>query len=203
MRKMSAVATSRSSRSRPASALLRSMPTLRLLRLRCSTKKLTPRAPGIEARGDQAAHRVAAHRVLDLDDVGAPVAEHGAGRRHEAPVGDLDQSDTVEDLHALLTPARPTGAISRGLRDDARVRIQSLPIDRPGSGEVSNKRVSGLELVGLGRGVVAHLAAVPDELLAFHALQHVGIGECWPSSGARRRGGRRRCRAPGCRRGRA
>src|SRR5262245_14156260 len=46
VRKTSAPATRRSSRARP-SACPRSVPTLRLLRPRCSTKKLRPEAPGI------------------------------------------------------------------------------------------------------------------------------------------------------------
>ena len=57
--------------------------------------EVPPRGAGDEAAGDQAADRIAEARMLDLDDLGAPVAERGAGRRDETPVRDLD------DLHVV------------------------------------------------------------------------------------------------------
>ena len=34
--------------------------------------------------------------VLDLDDVGAPLGEHAAGRGYERPHGQVDHSDAIE-----------------------------------------------------------------------------------------------------------
>src|SRR5262249_14809011 len=49
-----------------------------------------------EARGGEAALRVAVHRVLDLDHLGAPVAEHRTGRGHEPPLRHLEHLDSSE-----------------------------------------------------------------------------------------------------------
>src|SRR5439155_3340988 len=52
---------------------------------------------GDEPAGDEAADRIAEARVLDLEHLGAPVAEHGPCRRHEAPLGHLEHADAVEN----------------------------------------------------------------------------------------------------------
>jgi hypothetical protein len=49
-----------------------------------------------EPGGDEPALRVAGHRMLDLDDVRAPVGEHGTAGRHEPPLGDLDHANAFE-----------------------------------------------------------------------------------------------------------
>jgi len=45
--------------------------------------------------------RVAGHRMIDLDHVGAPVGERGPGRRNKGPGGDLDDPDVLENIHDL------------------------------------------------------------------------------------------------------
>ncbi len=47
--------------------------------------------------------RVARHRVLDLDDVGAPLREHRTRRGNETVHRDLDDADAVEWLHDVTT----------------------------------------------------------------------------------------------------
>ena len=42
--------------------------------------------------------------VLDLDDVGAPLAEHRARRRDEAVHRDLEDADTFQGPHAGVSP---------------------------------------------------------------------------------------------------
>ena len=53
-------------------------------------------AAGQQPRRDEPALGIAGHRVLDLDDVGAPVDQDGARRGHEHPAGQLDDLDAVE-----------------------------------------------------------------------------------------------------------
>jgi len=58
-----------------------------------------------EAGGREAALRVTAHRVFDLHDLGAPVREHGARRRHEPPLGDFEHLDPRErSRHRMPSP---------------------------------------------------------------------------------------------------
>ena len=59
-----------------------------------------------QARGDEAALRIARHRVLDLDHVGAPVGEHAARRRHEPPLRDLENTHAFERFHHDQAPQR-------------------------------------------------------------------------------------------------
>ena len=72
---------------------------LRLPRFGCSISgwnepAATPPVPSL-----QAALRVAGERVLDLDDVGAPVGQHRARRRRERELRDLDH---LHALHGLV-----------------------------------------------------------------------------------------------------
>ena len=74
------------------------MPTLRLPRLGCS---ISGCRFGIEleaAHVEEAALRVAAHRMLDLDDVRAPVGEDRAGRRHERELRNLEDANALHHL---------------------------------------------------------------------------------------------------------
>ena len=105
--KTSAVRTMAASASRPAS-VVRSQVTLRLPRLGISMNGLGPLAAEIE-HVEQSPLGVAVRR-LDLYDVGAQVRQHGAGRRHEGPVGDLD--DVI--FHSAGQPRCPR---SGSLRD--------------------------------------------------------------------------------------
>src|SRR5437763_16970608 len=50
--------------------------------------------PGDQTGADQPTLRITGYRVLDLDDIGAPVRQHRARRRHERPRGGLDDGDT-------------------------------------------------------------------------------------------------------------
>ena len=61
-------------------------------------KKLRPVGARDDPGADQAAQRIAARRMLDLDHVDAPIRQHRAGARNEEPLGDLDQAHTVEHL---------------------------------------------------------------------------------------------------------
>ena len=64
--------------------------------------KFTPVAAGHQARRHQTALRVAGLRVLDLDDVGAPLREDRARDRHERPRRDLDDPDPGQHfLHVV------------------------------------------------------------------------------------------------------
>src|SRR2546422_631573 len=89
---------------------------------RCMTGAAAPAGVGLlahevaaaggrdEAGGHEPALRVAARRVLDLDPVGAPAGEHGARRRHEPPLRDLDDAHAREDLaHPGSLPRRAWG----------------------------------------------------------------------------------------------
>jgi len=53
---------------------------------------------GNDAGADQAAQRIAAGGMLDLDDLGAPVGNHRPGTGHEEPFCHFDQADPVEHL---------------------------------------------------------------------------------------------------------
>ncbi len=71
---------------------------LRLPRFGCSMKWFTPPAPATMPELIKPALRVTGLRVLDLDDVGAPVRQHRTGRRHERPRGEFDDADSGEDV---------------------------------------------------------------------------------------------------------
>ena len=47
----------------------------------------------VQTGGDETAVRVAGHRVLDLDDLGAPLGQHRARDGHEHVGGDLEDAD--------------------------------------------------------------------------------------------------------------
>ena len=47
---------------------------------------------------DEAALRVAAHRMLDLDDVRAPVGEDRPCRRHECELCNFEDANTLHHL---------------------------------------------------------------------------------------------------------
>ena len=57
---------------------------------------LTRESSGPQTAGDEVA--MPGHRpgVLDLDDVGTPVGEHGAGAWHVRPRGQFDDFDSAE-----------------------------------------------------------------------------------------------------------
>ena len=74
------------------------MPTLRLPRLGCSISGCAVRVELDAAHVDEAALGVAAHRVLDLDDVRAPVGEDRARRGHERELRHLENADALHDL---------------------------------------------------------------------------------------------------------
>ena len=97
MRKTSAPATSRSSSARP-SGVPEIDADAALVAAEMLDEEVAARRAGDQARGDEAADRVAEARVLDLDDLGAPVAQHGGRRGHEAPVGDLDHPHAGEHV---------------------------------------------------------------------------------------------------------
>src|SRR4051794_3601301 len=69
------------------------------------------RTCGDQTGGDQAALRVAADGVLDLDDVGTPLGEDGARRGYESPGCDLEDLDPAEDVRRRLAHAG-TGALT-------------------------------------------------------------------------------------------
>ena len=91
--KTSAVRTMAASAARQV-LVVRSQVTLRLPRLGISMNGLGPARAEIE-HVEQSPLGVAVRR-LDLYDVGAQVRQHGAGRRHEGPVGDLDDADSTQ-----------------------------------------------------------------------------------------------------------
>jgi len=62
-----------------------------------------------ESAGDESPDRVPEPGMLHLDHLGAPIAEHGAGRRHEAPFGHFEHADAVEDARHAPTLGRPRG----------------------------------------------------------------------------------------------
>src|SRR5262249_54567596 len=59
---------------------------------------------GRHTRRGQAPDRVASVRVLDLDDLRAPLAQHCAGGWHHAVLRDFQNSDSLEDLRHSLSP---------------------------------------------------------------------------------------------------
>ena len=62
-----------------------------------------------EPAGDESPDRIAEARVLHLDHLGTPVAEHRPCRRHEAPLGHLEHADTVENARHGPTLGRAAG----------------------------------------------------------------------------------------------
>ena len=54
-----------------------------------------------------AALRIAAHRVLDLDDVGTPVGEHCAGRGDEGELRHLEHPHALHNLGHSPSPFQP------------------------------------------------------------------------------------------------
>src|SRR5690606_13830686 len=56
-----------------------------------------PTAAGHQPGADQPALRVPGLGMLDLDDLGAPLGQDGAGHRHVRPGRDLDDLHTVQD----------------------------------------------------------------------------------------------------------
>ena len=61
------------------------------------------RRGGATRHGDESPLRVPRHRVLDLDDVGAPVGQHRSRRRHERELRDLQHSHTGHRFTHLPT----------------------------------------------------------------------------------------------------
>ena len=57
-----------------------------------------PAGAGDDPGADQATLRVTGLGVLDLDDVGAPVGEHGTGRGNERPRRQFDDADPAENV---------------------------------------------------------------------------------------------------------
>src|SRR2546422_708683 len=58
--------------------------------------EVAPRGSRDEPPGDEAPDRIADTRVLDLDDLRAPVSQGSTGRGDEAPVRDLEHPDAVQ-----------------------------------------------------------------------------------------------------------
>ena len=77
------------------------MPTLRLPRLGCSISGWRLGSSLESAHVDEAALGVAAHRVLDLDDVGTPVGEDRPRRGHERELGHLEDANALHHLDQL------------------------------------------------------------------------------------------------------
>ena len=69
---------------------------------------------------DEAANRIAGGRVLELDDVGPPIAEHGASGGASDPHCNFYDSDSFErTVHGnviLLKPARILHFLGQGYR---------------------------------------------------------------------------------------
>ena len=74
------------------------MPTLRLPRLGCSISGCRSGFELEAAHVEEAALGVAADRMFDLDDVGAPVGQDRARRRDERELRDLQDPDAVHHL---------------------------------------------------------------------------------------------------------
>ena len=74
------------------------MPTLRLPRLGCSISVWRVRVELDAAHVEEAALGIAAHGMLDLDDVGAPVGQDRAGRGHERELRHLEDPDALHHL---------------------------------------------------------------------------------------------------------
>ena len=77
--------------------------------------------PGDETGADETALRVASLGVLDLQDIGTPIGQHAAGRRHERPGCELDHAYAFENrIHVRLpqfselSNRAPTGRPARG-----------------------------------------------------------------------------------------
>ena len=86
------------------------MPTLRLPRLGCSISGCRSGFELEASHVDEATLSVAAHRVLDLDDVGAPVGEDRARRRDERELRDLEDPYALHHLdHASKVTGRAVG----------------------------------------------------------------------------------------------
>src|SRR6478672_4002158 len=75
----------------------------------------------------QPALRITGHRVLDLDDFGAPFAQHGTRRRHEPVHRDL------EDANAVKGPAHEPGSETTTaiVFDSRNSSSPAVPISRP------------------------------------------------------------------------
>ncbi len=78
---------------------------------------------GRQAVADHRAHRIA-FDPFDLDDVGAPVAERGRGRRDEAVLGEVDDLDAHERQCHRAFPSQPR---SRGARCARREDVSHPP----------------------------------------------------------------------------
>ena len=83
--------------SRPAS-LVRSSPRLFLPRFACSMSTRDLAAEPGDAGRAEAAGRVAAGDVLDLDHLRTPVGEDGRRRGHEGVLGDLEDADAFHHV---------------------------------------------------------------------------------------------------------
>ena len=107
----------------------------------------------------KASLRVAGDRVLDLDDVGAPVGEHRAGRRGE---GELRHLHHLHALHGLEYHCRsPFGSRSEGA---GRLRFEQTHVDifvgelaRPRS-ELEQDAIRVEEVQRAQKDAVVHLA---------------------------------------------
>jgi len=89
---------------------------------------------------DEAALGVAAHRMLDLDDVRAPVGEHRSSRRHE---GELRHFEDPNALHHLRH--RIDSVLKRGPRPAAPVPYETpLLIARAGSSSYAAETVQDI-----------------------------------------------------------
>ena len=64
----------------------------------------------------QSALRIAGDGVFDLDDVGAPLAEHRARRRHESVHRDLENPDSFERAAHDAAPGSPGTTVANVLR---------------------------------------------------------------------------------------
>ena len=65
---------------------------------------------GDQAAQHQATHGVGALGVLDLDHLSAPIGEHGGRRGHEAPLGQLDHLDVLQQwFHRARSVATALG----------------------------------------------------------------------------------------------
>ena len=86
------------------------MPTLRLPAVGMLDERMPLRVQLEAAHVDEAALGVAAHRVLHLDDVGAPVGEDGARRGDEGELRDLEDPYALHHLdHASKVTGRAVG----------------------------------------------------------------------------------------------
>jgi len=101
-----------------------------------------------------ASHGVARHRVLDLDDVGAPVADDRAPGGHEPPLGDFEHANSVEQAGHGLDGWQ-------GAREAARLRLRMNATEtariRPGRPD-EHEALHDLEAVSDGEG---RTSAVP------------------------------------------